>query len=376
MRKHPNGIHVKCVGYSKKYGTKVNIGSRKKGNTKQGVSILRRYRYTSIKPIPNKRSSNKLGVEMIYTEKMFKKDFKSKDLSFKDFDYQYFKAYQDINKFDNNWASEDSYMVSSVKDGGHAWIYKCNVNNNIREGEVFIGAVNKCKFRQLISVCRGTGLVLMPKKRKLKRCTRIAIELNRVTSRKELSVYDWFEKEKEKIEERVMSVNRDLQDNFSYISVPENKDVEFKFMAKSKRIKTKNGIENNLYDSDFSLPISPYDGVIHGRMSDLGRFSNKGEFSDAIFPLYEIRANGVIYLFEKNDFELVENKNEAVEIEYINKWEDELFFLERKLRNTRKWLDRCLKNIRKDAEIKLDVKRVDGRYIQNGYQINEEAINA
>ena len=80
------------------------------------------------------------------------------------------------------------------------------------------------------------------------------------------------------------------------------------------------------------------------------KIGNAAEFCDALFPLYEVAYNGHKYLFEKGDFSLIENKEiNNIEVEYVNKWEDNLLFLEKKRKAVTRWRDRAFKGISNDV---------------------------
>lgn len=297
---------------------------------------------------------------MKYSEAMFNVDFSEcHTLAFDSFDYAYFVALQDIPKWDGKWNTEESFLVKNLKTGQSDWVNHCNVQNSIANGEVFIGGVYRCNFRHSISICRGTGVSFLPKPKKYKRDTLVKQEINRRAFRRERPIWDWYDKEVGLINQQIREEYRKMNDSFCELDLDRIKKKtknKFKFFATTKSIKTKHGLEVNAYMEDFVIEADPFGGKIIKDYNEAKKCAlNYKEFKNAKFPLYEIHHNDVYYFFQKNDFELVENVTEKIELEYINQWELAVIALERKKRNCRKWLDRCLAGIRRDVEQKLGV---------------------
>jgi len=288
---------------------------------------------------------------MKYTQAMFDQDFKdTHTLTLDSFNYEYFVALEDIPKWNGKWDREETYMARNAKTGEGVWIHFCNIHNNVKKNEIFIGGVYKNNYRHSVSVCRSTGCFTLSKKKNTKREIRVAREVNRIRFKRERPLYNWYESEIDKINKKINEAYQEMDANLCALVLPEKKiDNKYKFKASEKNIKTKYGIEKDAYDSDFELDCDPYNGKIHKDFKSIKGFENKNEFRDAQFPLYEIKHKGIIYLFEKSDFEFIKNYNEEVEIEYINQWEDRVCELQVYAKKCKKWLNRCLYNIKVDV---------------------------
>lgn len=288
---------------------------------------------------------------MKYTQEMFDEDFKdTHTLTFDNFDYEYFVALENIPLWDGDWSNDKLFLAKNAKNGKSVWINMCNVQNSVRENEIFIGGIYRSKFRFSVSVCRSTGCFTLPVKKKLKRNILVAREVNRIIFKRERLLYDWYESELENINKQIKKAYQEMDDNFCYLNLPENKiENRYKFKATNKNIKTKYGIEKSAYENDFELDCSPFNSKIYKDYNSLIIFRNKKEFKNAAFPLYEINYCGITYLFEKSDFELIKNYNEPFEIEYINQWEERVIELHKYAKKIRRWLNKCLHNIKVDV---------------------------
>lgn len=302
---------------------------------------------------------------MNYTKEMFKDDFpKLKEEHFENMKFRYAIALQDMDPWDGDWGSDrDAFLftfarVGGVMGGGRQFVFKMNCHQKIKKNEVFVCATNHTGL--LHSAVRATGVMTIQKvkrnhKRKDGLDQRIASFLTRKRFKRERPIWDWFNKEMDTLQTKAKLITQELNNNFYYIDFEDSHQSksEFLFKASSKRIKTNYGIENNCYESDFKLRISPYDSPKYKSYGCVKKiFKNHAYFKDANYPLYKIYHKGNVYLFEKQDFEYIENKAktkiEKIEIEYVNKWEDQLISLQKKERQIKRWRDRALISIKND----------------------------
>jgi len=249
------------------------------------------------------------------------------------------------------------YLVKHLGTNTCHWVHHCNSKNNVKKGTVFIGAIYKNVYRHSVSVCRSTSVSFLEKPKKTKREIRIRRYVNKLRFKRERPVYRWFEQEIEKIQEEVNKEYQEMDKNICALNLPDIKiKPKYIFNLIDKQIKTTYGQENDLYSKNFEMEIDIYEGKIHKDFKSLRKFSNNEEFKNAKFPLYEVNHNGTTYLFNKNDFNLIENKQEIKEIEKINIWEENVIKLENKARKIRKWKDRCIQNIKKDLSLKYGIE--------------------
>jgi hypothetical protein len=152
---------------------------------------------------------------MKYTKEMFGQDFKDTYcLNFDSFNYEYFIALEEIPKWDGKWGSrQETYLVKNAKTGKCVWIYFCNVQKSVKENEVFIGGVYKSLHRYSVSVCRPTGVFTFKRKSNLKRKVKIAQYVNKVCFKRERPIYDWYEKELDKVNKELKKAYRDMDYN-------------------------------------------------------------------------------------------------------------------------------------------------------------------
>ncbi len=284
---------------------------------------------------------------MLYSVDMFNVDFAdSNNLSIDSFVYAYAEAMQDIQLWDKDWSREDKYLCRILKTGELKWIHSCNSKANVKKNEVFIAAIYNSKYRDSVTVCRATGVKRFVRKELVSRDILLVREVNRVRFKRERAVYEWYDEEYSSVLEEINKANSDMKNNFTELEFGDIcVENSFIFKASSKRIKTDFGSKSGAYENDFELKHSPFKGNIVSSFEKL-RVKNREEFLQASFPLYEVKYRGVLYLFEKCDFEIRENKQDELNIEYVNEWEDRIISLNRKLKKIRKWRDKCLGRIK------------------------------
>lgn len=296
---------------------------------------------------------------MNYTIEMFREDFpKLGESCFYSMKFRYAIAKQDMYPWDGDWANDrDAFMftfarVGGVVGGGRQFVYKMNCHQRIKKNEVFICATNGNGI--LHSAVRSTGIMTIPPieknyKRRDGKDQRIASYLTRKRFKKERPIWDWFNEEMDKVQKKAQEVTQELNNSFHYIDFDSNDNkAEYLFKASKKRIKTEYGLKNGCYKNNFKLNLSPYDGIKYHSYDEVKKsIDNYVNFRDAKYPLYRVEHNGHTFLFEKDDFEYIENmETSKIEVEYVNKWEDALIALQKQERALKRWRDRAMASIK------------------------------
>lgn len=261
------------------------------------------------------------------------------------YNFFYAVALDDMSKFNKEWASSKSYLARCLRSKETFWIEHFNVRCDVKKGQVFVCG----QTDHIFGVEKATSVNVLFRSPKRKRSTRLAQFFYRKQFKRERRIYDWFENEKSRLERELSENYRDMSQNLSLWEAPENKSVRYILKLRDKRIKTEFGEKFGAYKNDVSIDYSPFDRAkIHNDFKSLSKIENRNEFKKAHFPLYEIKQDGMTYLLERNDFELIENHNKQIAIKYINKWEDKAIEIEQQLRARKRWLNRCLNKIKQD----------------------------
>ena len=250
------------------------------------------------------------------------------------------------------WTSKKSYLCRCFRSKKIFWVEAINVNASVKKGEIFIcGQVD-----HLCGVEKATGVMTFQRHKEEPFEIKAKRYLFQKELRKQRRLYAWYENEKSLICQESMRNLREMNENMSSINLPENKKVEYVIKVKEKRIKTVFGLENKYYEKNFTILTSPFDMAkqrICLTENDLKKWGieNHDEVMsfNPKFPLYIIKGEFCDYVCEKNDFYLFENRNEKVEISYVNKWEDREIELNKKLKAISRWLKKGLSKIKEDV---------------------------
>lgn len=281
---------------------------------------------------------------MKYTIENFRNDFPHlKDKHYKDFEFVYACALKEMTP--NDSYKETDYFQCHIYDREFTYeICSMNVYKPIKKYEIFIAArLKNLPNLARYSAIKGTGIISMAVQRPSKKYKnrygldrRIMSYLSKKLSKKQAPIYRWFNQENQKLINMAHEVTRDLNNSFCYLDSNTKELVEFN--ARTKRIKTKYGHENDCYSGSFVIE-KPWKK--HSDFFYLN-FKNKEEFKNAKFPLYEKKINGHIYLIEESDFTTCTK----TEVEYVNQWENALIEIEEKRESFKKWRDDCLDRIK------------------------------
>lgn len=273
-----------------------------------------------------------------------------KKFIYNQYNFFYAVALYEMKKFNGDYRHETDYLARCMRSKTIFWVHGFNVRSDVKKHQVFVCG----EIDGICGVEAATTVFSMPKYYNISRTALVRQFLNRKIMKRENKIYDWYEKEISEIDKKMQQVTNDMSNNFCEINLDENKKVEYLLNVKEKHIKTKYGQKNKLYDENIKINYSPFDKL--KTVYDLKKYSNRKEFEGCTFPLYEFKKYGHTYLFEKQDFELIENKNEAIEIGYINKWEDALILLSGQKKSRKRWVDRCKEKIKIDVENKYKTK--------------------
>lgn len=268
-------------------------------------------------------------------------DFEHKVQYYEDYNFFYAVALEPIPKRES-WAYEDHYPCRCLRTGGFFFVSSYNARDSVDKNEVFICG----QTLHLFGVERRTGTFTMPRVKKVQRHIKVKQYLTKKRFKRERNVYDWFEKEFKKIEDERTRVTREMNESFC----PVEFDNPPMYLAKtaSKRIRTTYGKDKGLYESDFYLERAVVPNISNKKALD--KFKNKDEVlaQSPRFPLYQVKKNGHIFLFEDGEIEMIETENQS-DVEIITEWEDNLIELDKKRIALRRWLNRCINKIKQDV---------------------------
>jgi hypothetical protein len=273
---------------------------------------------------------------------------------FNQWNFFYAVAEQDIVKpeGDLKWTRKESFLCRCFRSNKRFWVNAINVNASVKKGEVFICG----QLEHLCGVEKATGVKTFERLQSRTYEQKVRAYLTQRELKKQRRLYSWYENEKNLIQQESIRNVQDMNESMSLINLPENKKVEYVIKAKDKRIKTKYGEENNLYSNNFTILTSPFDMAkerICLTEKDLKRwgFLNHDEVMahNPKLPLYIIKGEFSEFICEKQDFGLVVNHNEKIEISYVNKWEEKELELNKKMIAINRWLKKALSKIREDV---------------------------